>query len=254
MVKTELIKIVYFDESSAIDYLEISNKGRQISEKTTASSKQGKIGATAGASIGTNSLLTKIISPLLSLDVSAESSTKLAMIGESVVKTSISNTLLSDYIEKAEKDRRLTILTDYTISTTTESFSYIKMAAPYFKLFNLPESKINIDALDQILEAGKGYYELVANNISQNDTKILRFNIRAFRNNYHLVDLTKMKIKIYGVKVGEATLESVKAGQEFNVAPAEVPTLADIVNGENQSSKAFDLIDVVLVGVSHGEN
>ncbi len=247
--KSGLIKIVYFDELSAIDYLEISNKGSQnkSSEKVTGKNVKGELKTKAG--ISSDSLLSKIINPILSLNLGAETSASISALGESVVKTSISNTVLSDYIEKADKDNRIIKLEDYTITTNSESFSYIKMLTPYFGMFNIPESGINIQNFDQVLEAGKGYYELIANSLINNDTKILRFNIKAFRNNYHLVDLTKMKIKLYGIKVGEATLESVKAGQEFSLQKQSVPDVKEIAEGVSRKETYFDLIDVVLVGI-----
>lgn len=247
--KSELIKVVYFDELSAIDYLEISNKGKHKKTKEKISEKNVKGEVKTEAGIGGDSLLSKIINPILSLKLGAETSASISALGESVVKTSISNTVLSDYLENAEKDTRIVKLEEYTITTNSESFSYIKMLTPYFGMFNIPESGINIQNFDQILEAGKGYYELIANSLKSDDTKILRFNIKAFRNNYHLIDLTKMKIKLYGVKVGEATLESVKAGQEFSLQNKSLPDINEITGDNSKENELLDLIDVVLVGI-----
>ena len=78
---------------------------------------------------------------------------------------------------------------------------------------------------------------------------ILRFNISGLRNNYTLSDLTKMDIKLYGIKVGK--IDSIDLS--FN-------TMLDRLSRQNQSKIGIDfdaeqednmipIYDILVAGV-----
>lgn len=45
-------------------------------------------------------------------------------------------------------------------------------------------------------------YDEILLKTEKDKKNILRFNLKAFKNNYNLVDLSKMKLTYYGIKVG----------------------------------------------------
>ena len=93
-----------------------------------------------------------------------------------------------------------------------------------------------------------GYYEIKGIS-SDNKEMILRFNISGLRNNYTLSDLTKMDIKLYGIKVGK--IDSIDLS--FN-------TMLDRLSRQNQSKIGIDfdaeqednmipIYDILVAGV-----
>ncbi|MFJ7665808.1 DUF6414 family protein [Lysinibacillus sp. NPDC097195] len=82
---------------------------------------------------------------------------------------------------------------------------------------------------------------------------ILRFNINTFKNAYSLMDLPKMKLNYYAIKVGEAketdlNVENEMAvdGQTARLSPIEV---LGHVESTDQNRDYLKLYDVILAGV-----
>ena len=108
--------------------------------------------------------------------------------------------------------------------------------------------------MDEALEKAKGYYELLGESV--NDGKVvLRFNIRAFRNNYGLSDLTRMNLVFHGIEVGRTTAASLNIESEMAQGATGAPKLVDLIPdsaGADQSPKedaALPVFDVVLAAV-----
>ena len=87
---------------------------------------------------------------------------------------------------------------------------------------------------------------------------VLRFNLQAFKNNYNLVDLSKMKLTYFGIKVGSCGENHLSIDKEFDFQPAEDKTTAEeIVEGEksaDEEEKELDVYDIVLAGVVREED
>ena len=67
--------------------------------------------------------------------------------------------------------------------------------------------------MDEALDSGRGYYELMAD--CAEETVVLRFNIKAFRNNYFISDLVKMNLDYHAVEVGTVSIDSLTMQSEF---------------------------------------
>ena len=92
----------------------------------------------------------------------------------------------------------------------------------------------------------------------ENSQSVLRFNLKAFKNNYNLVDLSKMNLTFYGIKVGTCGEDNLSIDKEFVFQPtAEKVTAEDIIEGKtsaDKDEKKLDVYDVVLAGVVREEN
>ena len=102
---------------------------------------------------------------------------------------------------------------------------------------------------DETLEKIKGYLELIAE-LDDGSCQILRFNNRAFRNNYKLVDLTRMDLTFYCVRVGEMSLDQLNPENEFSLIQNDKLIDRTDITGEQQSqTNVVPLCDVVLAGI-----
>lgn len=94
-------------------------------------------------------------------------------------------------------------LADLQVAASKDSAAFMKMFTPYMAMLKMDELPINLAGLGDALEEAKGYYELLGSG-SDGRKCILRFNSRAFRNNYGLVDLGRMRLVFHGIHVGKA--------------------------------------------------
>lgn len=205
-----LSKIVYFDEGSVTDYVQIVAGGRL--EKTTElldiDNSEGNADLKTNASIG----ISGIFKSLIGFGVKAETNANLDISykSESLVKTILQNTILTDFLDLAE-DESLGIkkYDDVEIRVIKDSLSFIIMVAPYLKMFKDGALRLDSDLdlsvdmikIDDSIKLAKGYFEFEG--ITNEGSVILRFNIDSFRNNYKVADLLKMRLNIYAVPVGK---------------------------------------------------
>lgn len=178
-------------------------------------------------------------------------------IGTSLIKNTLSNTVLTDFISKAKEDDRVHKLEEYSLKTYKNSIAFFKMFTPYLTItksdFTTNDGMaMDISKLDEAFKNGKGYYEMIAErNISEYKKRyILRFNIQAFRNNYGIADLTKMNLKYFAIKVGEADEEMLDINKEFSMDQQDTATSIDsLLNNSDAKGEKLEVFDVVLAGV-----
>lgn len=250
----KMTKIVYFDELGATDYLTIN--GELMEQIITELSKKEK-----NVEAGTNlkGWVKASIWPFVGGSVEGSVKADIAKNNSNIVKTTISNSLLSDFLEKKGKD--IEELSNYYLEPYPNSIAFFKMFTPYLKMFSKDfqmddGAPLDIRNMDEAFEYGKGYYEMIANSKVEEENenkKILRFNINAFRNNYTIADLTKMDLTYYIVKVGRAKEDSLDISKEFNMGEKLI-SLDDLENGTNSDEEVLDVYDVILAGVSTNEN
>ena len=264
-----LCKIVYFDEDSVTDFVQIVAGGQL--EKTTEllnqSQENGKTELGAKVGIG----LSGVFRALMGFEGSASVG---ASIGASfnsneMAKNIVKNTILTDFIdlveqysaeEQTEPEKKIIEnFSGYTISAPKDSLSYIALISPYLSMLksgsSVPAGEFNIamDKLDNAIKNAKGYYEFLGEKESKK--VIFRFNIKAFKNNYKAPDLLKMDMSIYGIRVGKSNLAKLNFNGEFEMD--ENSTLKD--NPEytkdnkeklpDEYYKELDVYDVLLAGV-----
>ncbi|MEV7648188.1 DUF6414 family protein [Arthrobacter sp. NPDC089319] len=245
---SSFIKIVYFDEESVSDLLDVSAGGKEAATteqvKERAADIHSKAEARAAAKF--NWL------PFFGGSAEASAGVSASNLGRSIFNKTISNTILTDYLARANEHGGITQLADLQVIARKESAAFMKMFTPYMAMLKMGELPINLAGLDEALEAAKGYYELVGES-PRGEKCILRFNIRAFRNNYGLVDLGRMQLVFHGILVGRAAENSLTMAAEMapgtDAAPVNVRELLD--GAEAKDDDLLDVYDVLLAGVEH---
>lgn len=264
-----LCKIVYFDEESVTDYIQIIKGGTL--EKTTELLKEGSDNGDAGVSAKAGIGIGTMLKALVGFDISSsvESSMHTSFSTQEMAKNIIKNTILTDFIDvlddgsKGKKETNGTIrkFEEYKISVHKESLTYIALISPYLSMLKggggIPAGEFNIavDKLDNTMKTAKGYYEFVGK--KGKETVIFRFNIKSFKNNYKVTDLLKMDISIYAIKVGKTTIDKLNFNSELDID--HTTTIKDNPSYSEGSSinpysdvdptKPLDVFDVLLAGV-----
>ncbi|GHT93111.1 hypothetical protein FACS1894140_5980 [Spirochaetia bacterium] len=244
----KMLKVVYFDEGSAIDYIDIYNGGVK---KETEDKKAGRkiFGGTNAKTEVKTGILFKALEPFIKINLEGNINGEITRAGERVLRTTISNTVLTDYINIADNDKKVNKLKKYTVFAYHDSISFMKMYTPYFNMIKLENENINFSTIDETLEKSKGFYELIAEN-KDGEKKILRFNIKAFRNNYNLVDLTKMNLTFYSIEVGTMDIGQLNIKNEFDLNKSDrIITAEDILSKTENEGKCIPFYDVVLAGI-----
>ncbi|WP_417367643.1 DUF6414 family protein [Glutamicibacter arilaitensis] len=241
-----LIKIVYFDEESASDYLDISAGGKSAStrEQVQERSRETHTKVEAG-------LIAKLSwLPFLGASGELGAGAGMAAAGNSILSKTLSNTILTDYLVMADSDSRITKLRNLRMIAPEGSMAFMKMFTPYMVMLKMDEAPVDFARMDEVLAGAKGYYELLGEK-PDGTRSVLRFNLNAFRNNYGLTDLGRMRLVFQGIHVGQALESSLsmKAEMAPNDEP-EVLSAIDILDGPSKESAGLlDVYDVILAGV-----
>ena len=259
---TQLCKIVYFDEDSVTDYIQIVAGGKL--EKTTQLLNQTTDNGTNKAGVKANVGVGGVLKALMGFEVSAatEASLDTSFNTERMAKNILKNTILTDFIDLLmERDSSDAIrkFVGYTISAPKDSLSYVAVISPYLSMLKggsgIPAGEFNIaiEKLDNTIKAAKGYYEFVG---SCGERKVIfRFNIKSFKNNYKVIDLLKMDINIYAIKVGTSTLRKLNFNSEFDIPAATKSNPTYHRNSlqheplDPDETSILDVYDVLLAGV-----
>lgn len=259
---TDLVKVVYFDERSASDYLDIAAGGASETRseyiRTRTSDAHAKVENKVAAKL---SWL-----PFLGASAEVSGGVDVSRIGKSILSQTLSNTILTDYLEQVESDRRVRRLSDVEVSAPPNSMAYMKMFTPYMIIARGDDMDVDLARMDEALERAKGYYELLARSVSGDaEPCVLRFNISAFRNNYGLADLGRMSLVFHAVRVGHTTEDSLTIDAEMGFGVAnelgDSPSAQELIalaerrlNAEDpaRGTAVLEVLDVILAGVEHG--
>ena len=268
--KSRLCKIVYFDEESVTDYIQIVEGGKL--EKTTEllneTTDKGQADVDTKASVGIGGVLKALVGFEVKASVDAELETSFNT--NQMVKNIVKNTILTDFIDlidelpSEEKDGvqnsgAIHKFTGYKIHAPKDSMSYVALISPYLSMLkggtDIPAGDFNIaiDKLDNTIKNAKGYYEFVGT--CNEEQVIFRFNIKSFKNNYKATDLQKMDISIYAIKVGKSSIEKLNFNNEFeiedNYSRKDNPEYEKKQKEPEDESikKELDVYDVLLAGV-----
>lgn len=243
-----MIKVVYFDDQSATDYLYIYDGGAKVQTSDKVKEKSGEIANKTSA--GLFAKLSWL--PFFGGDASTEVDTKLGQKSSSLIRTTLSNTVLTDFLEKIKQDdKRILKFSGYSVKAYKNSIAYLKMFTPYLIMTksDIESEGITFDAskMDEAFKSGKGYYEMVASN--GESTSVFRFNIEAFRNNYGIADLTKMNLVYYGVHVGKVDISLLDISNEFNGEKITTITSAFDIEENTDKKDVVNVYDIMLAGV-----
>lgn len=250
----KILKVIYFDEEAAADYVAIQNGGQIDWTTTENKDKLAKIVAEIDAQVkGGFQFL-----PFLKATLSGHSNAKIDASTSSIINSTVTNTLLTDYIELATKDKKnVKQIHNDGVYAPENSVSMYRMYSSYLNIVPKEEIPINLEGLNNAILGERGYYQMLLNSEVE-PTCVLRFNNNAFKNNYSLADLSKMSLSYFGVKVGQCTKEQLTLEKEFDVSKKSiVPDASEIVDGEKKQEKnkteKLDIYDIVLAGVMSHE-
>lgn len=264
-------KIIYFDEDSITDYIQIVEGGSL--EKTTELLNETNANLNGEAKASSTAGISGVFKAILGLESKIEANINLgaSLNTNKIAKNILKNTILTDFIELLKKDESsIRKFKGYKISVEKDSLSYIIMVSPYMTMLGgktgiqAGEFDILLDKIDNAVKSGKGYYEFLGT--KENDQIILRFNIDAFKNNYKISDLLKMDLSIFAIKVGTTTLDKLNINNELNLENKEKDTKEEKDNPsyienevveendeKDESDKELDVYDVLLAGVEKND-
>lgn len=257
-----IVKIVYFDEGSATDYVQIEHGGA-LDNVTTLLDQESSSGS-AGVN-GEASAKTKLLKALFGVGVSGdiEGSFNKSFVSGTIVKSIISNTVLTDFLNTVESSESSTSsiveLDKLRIEKIPGSISSMTLLTPYFSMFRTGQGipsgdfDVSIDKLDATLSKAKGYLEFLGSPGDKGKDVLLRFNSAAFKNNYRPSDLLRMNLKLYAVKVGKCSLSDLEVNNELAIEgfpSTDNPDYAEgVVDDSAAKGEDLDMYDVVLAGV-----
>lgn len=269
-VMEKICKIVYFDEDSVTDYVQIVAGGEleNTTELLKSRDAQEAQSVQANGKVGISGIFKALLG--WEAGASADVSAGLSFNSSKMVKNIVKNTILTDFLKTIEDvsqgrtNSRLPKGTikqfkGYKISAVEDSLSYMVMVSPYLSMLksgsSIPAGEFNIavDKLDNALRHAKGYYEFVGT--KGRSRVILRFNINSFRNSYTISDLLKMDLSIYAIKVGRTSLENLNVNKELgmkvSLIPKDNPSYEPNADTEEAAatSPTLDVFDVLLAGV-----
>lgn len=248
--KVEFLKVVYFDEDAAQDYIDITNGGRL--DWTTEENKEkiAKIIAEIDAKAKGGFNLLNVIKAALSGEIKTDAQGSLS----NIVGSTLKNTLLTDYISTARSDPDVKKFGVDGVYAPSNSIALYRMYSSYLNVVPKDQIPIDMEKLNDAVLGERGYYAMLL--LDEKEPKnVLRFNIVGFKNQYHLADLAKMDLVYYGVKVGTCTKEQLSIENEFTVTTSAMQddiSVDEIINGpspEQSSSNELDVYDIVLAGV-----
>lgn len=266
-VKNRLCKIVYFDEDSITDYIQIIMGGKleQTTELLNEGIDEGSASVEAKAGIGVGKMLKALVG--FDASTSVEGSLSTSFNTHEMAKNIIKNTILTDFINVLnDGDAQNTIkkFVGFKISVHKDSLTYVALISPYLSMLKggtaVPAGEFNIavEKLDNTMKSAKGYYEFLGE--KDNETVVFRFNIKSFKNNYKVTDLLKMDISIYAIKVGNTTLDKLNFNSELNIegttAVKDNPSYIkdDVEKADDESNiKILEVYDVLLAGVESND-
>ena len=260
----KIVKIVYFDEGSATDFIQLHNGGSLISqvESKKADSTDVTVGAKASVRVGA-----KILEYIgLAAKVEADSSISGDRVDSTVAKSILANTVLTDFLEVVKEQGNNCPVESFEgrrIVQVPGSISSMSLLTPYLSMVRggqvIPAGDLNIsiDKLDSTLTKAKGYFEFLGvggPGVSTNGNVVFRFNGNAFKNNYRPANLQKMKLKLYAVYVGDCCLDDLTVNSELSIKGFEAkdnPNYSpESCKSDNDSTDTLKMYDVILAGVA----
>lgn len=261
-MKEDIIKLVYFDEGSATDYIQIIEGGNLSTVETLLDedAQSGSVGAKAKVGVDT-SLIKRLIG--FGASANAEGSLEASFNSGAIVKSIISNTVLTDFLQAVELEgSHIKKLDNIRIEQIPGSIASFSLLTPYLSMFRSGQAfsagdfDISLDKLDNTISNAKGYLEFMGR-VEAEGQIILRFNRKALKNNYRPSDLLRMSLTLYAVHVGECRISDLLADKELSTegfSVADNPDYAsEATSSPEEPEQTLEMYDVLLAGVSVNE-
>lgn len=269
------VKVIYFDEGTAADYMQITSGGELKKTTELISDVAGDAGASVEveATLGTKrkdgipSLFKALVG--IGVDASAEGHVSVDGKKERIAKTILENTLLADFVElidsdskkKKEENKKHSAIKQFEkvlLYPQVNSFSYMMLMAPFFTMLegNVPidgangeKFTIDVSKIEDAISRGRGYYEFLGT--VNGKESIFRFSSTAFRNNYTMSDIPKMQLSLYAVLVGSAEKKKLDLTSEFQFGAVS----KNRIEYQPETSKPseadhIEVFDVIIAGIA----
>ncbi|WKY44851.1 DUF6414 family protein [Eubacteriaceae bacterium ES2] len=248
-------KVVYFDEGSVTDYMQIVNKGdlSQTIELLSGTQKNATVDGELGVKLNPfASIFTAIAG--ISANVGGKVSLSSSKNAEKLATTILQNTVLSDFLEVCKEDDDIVKFDRYQLKEPTGSLSEMLKFSVYTHMMNgstrinsSDNIELNIDKFDETIKLAKGYFEFLG--IDGDEKIVFRFNLDTLRNNYRSTDLTTMDLTIYAIQVGHITDKELDF-KNYNSCTVEAQRFCDRKYDEMVVDfPVYKLYDVLLAGV-----
>ena len=190
-LEKKLCKIVYFDEGSATDFVQIVHGGglTTTTELFESGEDRGSVAIDAEAIVSLGALFHGLLGARAS--VGADASLPASFDSGEMVKSIITNTLLTDFLAciLSSGDSSIHVFEGYDINPVTNSMSSFMLLTPYLGMLRSGSSvsagdfAISLDWIDDAIKKGKGYYGFLAvNKNNEEDRRLLGFNGAALKN------------------------------------------------------------------------
>ena len=243
----KIMKVVYFDEIAASDYIDIENGGKfdWTSEENKAKIAEMMVKINAQAKAGFD--IFSALKAALQGDAGANYNSN----ATDLIKSTLKNTILTDYIALASDDEDIKKFAPDGVHALENSISMYKMFSSYMNIVPKEVLPLDMEKFNEALLGERGYYEMLLNSEDEQSC-VLRFNISAFKNNYNLPDLNKMKLTYYGVKVGSCFKSNLSIDKEFVIKKPHKDITAEMImdiENDNVKEMELDVYDIVLAGV-----
>lgn len=270
----KFVKVVYFDEGTAADYLQITSGGelKKTTELIADITGNAGIGVQAEANVNAKRKgLPTLFKALtgVGLEASLEGHAHADAKKEKIAKTILENTLLADFVELIESDskkkkdenKKHTAIKQFErirLFPQANSFSYMMLMAPFFTMIekkvpiigdNGESFTIDVSKIEAAISRGRGYYEFLA--VLEGKETIFRFSSIAFRNNYTMSDIPKMQLSLYAVHVGTFDKKKLDLTSEFEFGIVTKDRFEyDAVAGMDTTPEQADVYDVIIAGIA----
>lgn len=245
-------KIVYLDEQAVFDFLELHQNGiqsdiiKRVSENMVEVDAEGKVGM---------NLFTRF-----KIGLSGNASYQRS----GVVESQITSTLLSNFKKFATNKKgssKVERLDNVKLFIEKDSPAFYRNITPVLDMISditkmnsiTDDDKnnfkgIEIKNIERTLDRLSGYYEIKGISSESNES-VFGFNISGLRNNYTLSDLTKMDVKLYGIKVGEVDSIDLSFNTMIDRLSNQRQSQLGADFDEEQNNEKIPIYDVLVAGV-----
>lgn len=269
------VKVIYFDEGTAADYMQITSGGELKKTTEFVTNLSGKAEADAGAGVDLHKKKSGVINLFKALtgfgaEASVYMNADIVAKKDKIAKTILENTLLADFVDlidtdsrkKKESSRNHTAIKQFKnmqLYPQVNSFSYFMLMAPFFTMMNgqMPidfdkgqEFNLDITKMEEAISRGRGFYEFIAIDKNDHKEKIFRFSSVAFRNNYTMSDIAKMQLSLYAVYVGSIDKNKLDISREFEFNAISKDRIEYDEKVEEKAADKIDVFDVILAGIA----
>lgn len=256
-----ILKLAYFDEQAAVDFIEIKENGSSAEIMKVITEKNRELNIEANVNKGFLSLF--------KFGLSGNMNRK----NNSIIETQITRTIYNKFVELSKEAPEIKRYDHIKLEIAKNSATYYRNIMPFIKMIddsgefeNAEELKgLKHQELDKIFDDARGYYEFLGEIVTDGIDKevvIIRFNINGMRNNYSLYDLSKMNLSIYGIEVGEVdslSLDFVDEVrdmlQEDEVIVQEEIEYEELIEAKSADTEpeskrqTYKIIDAIVAGI-----